>query len=288
MEKLWKAGAVPLFELPDPPDYTLDRAPLAQALAQVRYPLVASLETMAGIAPLQERLRDHLPYMEQLRTQEISFLGGPGGPQAGSSESTSWNLTNDAGYALAVSAGVASLSVGSAYTSVADFGELFRGVLVALASAGIPRCDRLAVKYLSIAPDLVGQPRSWRKWFRSDLTGWSGTEVLNDDAAVSAISQVQVSAPPTGDLAGPPAEVQAVIRNGFIPPGTLVPAMPPLQVEEPSYLIDLDLSTLGNQPFDPDSLVKQFFLFHSEIDKFFYWTLTTEGGEHFGLEVGNS
>lgn len=278
---------MPLFDLPDPPSYTLTRAPLVQALAQVRYPLIASFETMAGIAPLQELLRARFPYMEQISTQEISILGGPDGPAAGTSESTSWNLTNDDGYSATIGAGIASLSVGSDYSSVSDFSEVFREVLEALMKSRVPRCDRLGVRYLSVAAALPGDPRSWSRWFRPEIVGWSGTNVLAGEASASAISQVQVSSAPTGNLALSPADVSAVVRHGFVPSGTMVPGIPPVTVEEPSYLIDVDISTSGRQPFSIERLLGQFAAFHSEIDRFFYWSLTKEGGEYFGLEDSN-
>ncbi|HXH59118.1 TIGR04255 family protein [Iamia sp.] len=273
-----------LFGLPDPPSYTLSNAPLAQALAQVRFPLIAGFETMAGIAPLQERLRPRFPYMEQVKTQEIAFLTGPAGPAAGASESVSWNLTDDAGYTLAVNAGSATVSVGEAYTSVDDFIDALREVLVALADAGVPRSDRLGVRYLSLAPDLPGESGAWRRWFREELVGWAGSSVLSTRSLVSSVTQVHAIAAAVDDLSGPPGDVQAIVRHGFVPSGSVVPGIPPLDVGDPSYLLDVDVATVGHQDFDPDRLVEQFQLFHSQVDRFFYWTLTEEGGHHFGLE----
>ena len=82
LEKRWKDGTtefVPLFDLPVPPPYRLGNAPLVQALVQVRYPLVATLETLAGVAPIQAVLESNFPYMEQEKVQEIAFLFGPAG-----------------------------------------------------------------------------------------------------------------------------------------------------------------------------------------------------------------
>ena len=46
--------------------FTIDRPPLAQALAQVRYPLVGQFTTLEGVAPLQAELIDDFPYMEHV------------------------------------------------------------------------------------------------------------------------------------------------------------------------------------------------------------------------------
>jgi len=280
---------LPLFDIPEAPEYHLANAPLAQALAQVRYPLLAGLETMAGIAPLQETLRTEFPYMEQEKVQEVSLVVGPAGPAGGASaESVTWKLTNDAGTMIVIGAGSASLSAGDSYTSVVDFAADFDRLLRALAAANVPRCDRLGVRYLSLASDLPGEDRSWRRWFKPELLGWTGSEAVPDGALRTSINQVTLNHRPVGDLAGPPGEIEATIRHGAVPAGTTVPGIPPLQVAEPSYLLDLDVYVVGPQPFEPGAIGEQFALFHDQIDRFFYWSLTGKGAEHFGLEIRDS
>jgi uncharacterized protein (TIGR04255 family) len=280
---------LPLFDIPEAPGYQLANAPLAQALAQVRYPLIAALETMAGIAPLQESLRGRFPYMEQEKVQEVSLLVGPAGPAGGASaESVTWKLTDDAGTLLVIGAGSATLSAGTSYTTVADFSTDFRLLLDALLSAGVPRCDRLGVRYLSLAADLPGEERSWRRWFKPELVGWVGSDAVPVGALETSMSQVKLRHLPVGDLAGPPADIEATVRHGAVPARTAVPGIPPLNVVEPSYLLDLDVYVVGHQGFEPGSLLDQFRLFHDQIDRFFYWSLTPEGAKHFGLQVRNS
>ena len=255
-----------------------------QALAQVRYPLIAALETMPGVAPLQETLRETFPYMEQERMQEVSLVIGPAGPAGGTSAaSLTWNLTNDAGTVIVIGAGSATLSAGDSYTTVDAFSADFDHMLQALESVGVPRCDRLGVRYLSLAAGLPGEDRSWRRWFKPELLGWAGSEALADGALETSINQVMLKQPPTGDLAGPPADIQATVRHGAVPAGTDVPGIPPLHVPNPAYLLDLDVYVAGHQPFDPARILKQFEMFHEQIDHFFYWSLTQEGKEHFGI-----
>ena len=276
---------MPLFQIPEAPRYRLKRAPLVQALAQVRYPLIAALETMPGIAPLQEALRESFPYMEQERVQEVSLVIGPAGPAGGSgAESVTWNLTNDTGALIVIGAGSATLSSGASYTTVEPFSADFGRMLHALESVGVPRCDRLGVRYLSLAANLPGEDRSWRHWFKPELLGWAGSEAVADGALETSINQVMLSQPPTDDLAGPPADIQATVRHGAVPAGTDVPGIPPLQVSDASYLLDLDVYVTGHQPFDPAKILMQFEMFHAQIDRFFYWALTPEGAEHFGID----
>ncbi len=262
----------------------MERAPLVQALAQVRYPLIARLETMSGIAPLQESLREAFPYMEQQRVQEVSLVIGPAGPAGGASAaSVTWNLTNDDETLIVIGAGSATLSAGASYTTVEPFAEDFERMLQALRSVGVLRCERLGVRYLSICSSLPGEDRSWRRWFKPELLGWSGTETIVEGTLEASINQVVLRQSPTGDLAELPAEVQATVRHGVVMPGTEVPGIPPLHVSDDSYLLDLDVYMTGHQPFELVKILDQFKMFHTQIDRFFHWTLTTEGAEHFGI-----
>lgn len=276
---------MPLFDIPQPPPYSLTDAPLAQALAQVRYPLIAEFETMAGIVPLQRELREYFPYMEQQQVQEVSFVVGPAGPAAaGAAQSVTWNLTDDSGNLLVVGSGSATLSVGDTYSNVSDFADLFSRLLTALSTVKVPKCDRLGVRYLSIVHDLPGEGRAWRNWFNPDLLGWSGSAVVGDGCSISSMSQVQLTHPPTEGFSGLPSNIQAVVRHGAVPAGSAVPGIPPIQVDASSYLLDMDLSVEGRQPVHPSNLLDQFHILHAEIDRFFYWSLTREGGKHFGLK----
>ena len=276
---------MPLFQIPEAPRYRLQQAPLAQALAQVRFPLIAALETMSGIAPLQEALREEFPYMEQERVQEFSLVVGPAGPAGGaaSSESVTWKLTNDSGALIVIGAGGATLSAGASYTTVDDFSSDFSRMLDALLSVRVPRCDRLGVRYLSLAADLPGETRSWRRWFKPDLLGWPGSEVVAENALETSINQVVLRQLPTGDLPRLADEIQATVRHGAVPAQTEVPGIPPLQVSSPSYLIDLDVYSVVHQKFEPEAILEQFKVFHQQIDNFFYWSLTEEGADHFGI-----
>lgn len=281
-------GAVLLFNIPDPPDYSLSNAPLVQALAQVRYPLIADFESMSGIAPLQRELRDAFPYMQRQKVNELSFVAGPAGPSANAAESINWHFTSDADDLIVIGAGSATLSVGESYTGVSDFSRSFRRLLDALHAVGVTRSDRLGVRYLSTASDVPTEPQSWRQWFKSELYGWPGSGMVGDRVSITSISQTILAAPPEGLPVALPGNMQAVVRHGAIPSGTDVPGIPPFAVESASYLLDIDIFTEGAQQFQPQLIADQFSVFHREIDKFFYWSLTEEGGKHFGLsENGN-
>jgi uncharacterized protein (TIGR04255 family) len=276
-----------MFGLEPVPRYRLARPPLVQALGQIRYPVRARLQTLDGIAPLQDRLTDLFPYMNQEQVQQLSLLVGPGGPATSETQTTrTWRFTDDAGWALVVAADSATLSIGPQYGSFEEFHTRFRVVVDALRDVGgIPRCDRLGLRYVDIAETPPGNEGAWRSWFRPELTGWPATSVVGPTTRViTSITQTQLAAAPVGELAGPPVDIQAIVRHGYIPPGTLVPGVLPQQTTDAAFLIDIDLFVDGHQVFDADELSRQITMLHDQIDRFFRWTLATAGEEHFGLE----
>jgi uncharacterized protein (TIGR04255 family) len=273
-----------MFRLAPAPSYHLDRAPLAQALAQVRFPIIAILESLAGIAPLQEALRGRFPYMEQKDTHEVGILIGPGGPsEPMTSSQKTWELTDDYGYRLVVQPDRATLSVGDSYSGIGDFGDVFGQVLGALQNYGVPRCDRLGVRYLSIAADDPGSPGQWQVWFRQELRGL--VDIVETTSLRTSQTQLQLRTPATNEYADFPAAVQAIIRHGFAPRGSDLPGVPPIKLGSDAFFLDLDLFSNGQQAFDAAPIAAQFRKLHAEIDRFFYWALTDDGRDYFGLEL---
>jgi uncharacterized protein (TIGR04255 family) len=132
---------------------------------------------------------------------------------------------------------------------------------------------------------LTGEPQAWREWFRPELIGWSGGSLIGGHTSVvTSITQTQLTASPTGDFAGLPYDVQATVRHGYVPPNTMVPGVAHEPIENPAFLLDIDLFIDGHQPFDGEELARQVTLLHDQIDRFFRWSLTPEGEEHFALE----
>jgi len=287
--RYWNAFGtfVAVFDLEPVSRYRLARPPLVQALGQVRYPVRARLQTLDGIAPLQDSLADLFPYMNEEQMQQVSFLLGPGAPATSQTQTArTWRFTDDAGWALVVAADGATLSIGPQYGSFEEFRSRFHTIVNALRdTAGIPRSDRLGLRYIDIAETPPGNEGAWRTWFRPELLGWSATPLVGPTTRVTtSLTQTQLAAAPVGELAGPPVEIQAIVRHGYIPPGTVVPAVLPQPTTSAAFLMDMDLFVDGHQAFDADELTRQITLLHDQIDRFFRWSLAAEGEAHFGLE----
>ncbi len=275
-----------MFRLDPPGRYRLARAPLAQALVQVRFPMIARLQTAEGIAPIQERLRDRYPYMTARNEIAVQPPTGPGGQPPVITGGVAYELTDDDDRIVTIGGGSATLSVGAAYEGVEEFAGRMEAVLAVLAEeARIPRCDRLGARYLTVVEQPPGHEAGWKEWFRRELTGWAASGVLDDETRLEAgLNQVSLRSPAASSFAGP-AEIRANIQHGLVPSGSGIPGNPPITTSAWSYIISMDLFCETAQPFDPVGLRSQFEELHSEIDSFFRWSLTPAGEKHFGYEA---
>lgn len=276
-----------MFDLPDVPPYRLLRAPLAQALAQVRYPIQARLGTMDGLARVQELLGSDYPFLEPAAAADggIEVQFGPAGAQAAVTHQNQLVFKSEDGHSIWVTPDSTTLSVGDAYKGARDFGQRFEKVLNVLTRIGVSRCDRIAARYLSVAPTPPNDNDAWTRWFNTELIGWQGHGHLRGDVKLaSTITQSELTASPSGTLADFPASVGALIRHGLVPSGSTVNGIPAVQVHSPSFVLDFDFFCAAPQPWRAQRLNLQFIALHGQIDKFFKWTLQDAGLDYFGYE----
>jgi uncharacterized protein (TIGR04255 family) len=266
------------------PRYRMSAAPLVQALAQVNFPIVPKLQTVEGIAPLQERLAELLPYMNQQVIQQVELLVGPAGPAAGSAQSgTIYVFTDDDGWSLQVTTQSATLSVeGANYRGVEDFRQRLETVWAALRdAAAIRRCDRLGVRYVDIV-QLDGV--EWAGWFRPEIVGLANPK-LSGDALASSLTETRLRSELSEAFAGQAGQIEGIIRHGVVPAGSLMQGIPPRPIGQPSFILDMDTFVAAPQPFEPERLADQFSDLHTTIDKVFHWAVTEDGREQFGYEL---
>lgn len=275
-----------MFNLPAVAPYRLTRAPLAQALGQVRFPLQARLGTIEGIAAVQDSLSDRYPYLQAPAPGIELQLGGPGVPAAFSPGAEQFVFSSDDGHSVHVNPSGFTLSVGPGYNGYRDFNERFRELVSLLHDVvRVPRCDRIAVRYLTLAATPPGDDAKWTKWFRPELLGWIGGAYLDDGTQLlNSLNQVQLRSRPQDPFASFPADVAGVIRHGLVPGGSSVNGMPPVAVSSESYVLDFDFFCEHPQAWDQERLMRQFDALHDQMDRFFFWALTDTGAEDFGYE----
>jgi len=274
-----------VFELGPVGQYRLVRAPLAQALAQVRFPLLAKLQTFEGVAPLQDALLTDYPYMDKLAEAGFAFAVGQAAPVQ-SEQTTSWHFKDDDGRLLVVSSNAMTLSVGRQYSGFADFKQRFEGALAALITSLSPsKCLQVGIRFFNLVDDIGNDEGRWKSIFNSSIVGWPASQIIHGDTRLqSSVSQIQLASPPVNELAEFPGDVQAVIRHGIAPAASIAPGIPAIQLAERGFFLDIDTFVTGTQEFDAKEILKQFEAMHSQADRFFLWTLTDEGREYFGLK----
>ena len=249
----------------------LANAPLVRVIAQIRFPLVASIEKRDFIGSFQEAIRRTYPVLRPEQTRSVVF-----GPE-GMVEARTGNIwrfsSKDGSWRVALAPDFLALETGR-YTSRADFVDRFRTVLRALADHVEPQVtDRLGVRYIdqvsgdhfSDLPTLV----------RREVAGiWSTP--LAGHASQSIAESLFTLPDGSGNLKA---------RWGVVPAEATVDPAAIDPLDTPSWILDLDAFAARSQTFDVDEVVRQTTAFAERIYSFFRWTVTTEFLRRYGGDV---
>ena len=259
---------------PTPPEVPLTDPPLVRVIAQVRFPLIASLEKRHFIASFQEAIRESYPVLRP--EEERSVVLGPPGAVDTTRSNTIWRF-NEARGAWRVTLAPDFLALETTeYTSRGDFMERLRVVLEALREHVDPQVlDRIGVRYidrvsgenLSALPDLV----------RPEVAGILGSPLAAH--AQHAVSQSVFMLP--GNEGQMTARWGLLAAQSTIDPGALH------AIDQPSWILDTDAFQSfqeGSRRFDVDSVVEQAQGFAERIYSIFRWAVTDEFLRRYGGE----
>ncbi len=229
-----------------PIEVHLPRTPLVKVIAQVRFPPILTIRNPDSVAVFQEALRDTYPNLSEDRVQNVDLTIGQ---QAKVSEELIWRLA-DRGqqplWRVSLAVGFVALET-TAYQSRGDFLERLDGVVAALDQAFHPAdVNRLGLRYIDrlktdavervgnlIQPEILGILRS-----AADLPLTLG------DATVRLVTEAQFVAK-EGLIQARWAKLPT---NTTYDPSNLEP------INEPSWVLDLDMFTRQPQPFVRESL----------------------------------
>ena len=253
---------------PAVPSVPLPRSPLSFVVAQVRFPMVASISKEDFIGPFQERIRS--TYSDLRREKEMNVLVGPAGVQFGQSGDV-WRFTDDkSGWEVALAPEFLALATNS-YTSRADFTGRLGVLLEALGTWLNPqKVRRLGVRYV----DRIGEEHlgDIRRLVRPEVLGPVAPDT--DAPAVSLVHNL--------------AEYQYLFsdsshlraRWGLLPAdATFDPALDPINSR--SWVLDLDASH-GERPFEPTAIQEEVKIFTDRIYRYFRWVVTNDFLKIFG------
>ena len=259
---------------PPPPEVPLTDPPLVRVIAQVRFPLIASLEKRESIASFQEAIRKFYPV---LRPEEgRSVVLGSQGVVVDARSNTSWRF-NEASGAWRVTLASDFLALETTkYASREDFMERFRLVLEALKEHVDPRVlDRLGVRYIDrvSGENMSALPRL----VRPEVAGILASPL--SEHAQSAVSENVFILPGNAG--------QITARWGLLAPQSTTDPGALDAIDEPSWILDIDAFQsfqAGSRRLDVDSVVEQTRGFAERIYALFRWAVTDEFLRRYGGE----
>jgi uncharacterized protein (TIGR04255 family) len=253
---------------PPPAEVPLTDAPLVRVIAQVRFPMVASVETRDFIAPFQEAIRTEYPVLRP--EQSRSFFVGQRGVMDTRSN-TVWRFHDASGaWSVTLAPDFLALETGR-YTSRQDFLDRLKRVLAALVAHVDPKViDRLGVRYIDrVTGDNLGD---LPQLVRPEVCGVLSTPLAAH--ARHAISEAMFVLPDNGG--------QVMTRWGRVPArGTVDPAAVEA-IDEPSWLLDVDAFQAETRELDVEAAVEQARGFAERIYSVFRWTVTDEFLRRYG------
>lgn len=256
---------------PAPPEIPLPGAPLVRVIAQVRFPLVASVESQEFIAPFQEAIRKEYPVLRQERAQSI-FVGPKGATPL--AESKVWRFSDSTrGWRATLAPDFVALE-STAYTNRTDMLNRFGRLLKATESHVNPQIvDRVGVRYID---RIVGaQLENINAMLRPEIAGVLGAGF--GSSAVHALSE-SVFLIPGGAR-------RLLARWGLVAEGATFDANALEAIEQKSWILDLDVFDEESRPFETTRLVGLAEEFAKVSYTFFRWAVTEAFLREYGARL---
>lgn len=256
----------PLVAIPPEP-VPLAKAPLIRVLAAARFPMIAEIETPEFAATFQKTVGTAYPLASQ-ETIELHATRTDGVVSVASN--TVRRFMDEAGWRISLARDFIALETPS-YVSRPDFLARFRNLLDALIKQVTPaRVDRLGVRYID---RIKGQDLMDIARLVQPELAWVANTPLMPQCKHSF-----------GDNLFDLGTSQLAARWGLLPenstpdPSTIEP------IPEPSWILDLDMSTKAHSPFAVDAICQTAEAFAARIYTFFRWAVTDEFLRRFGGE----
>jgi uncharacterized protein (TIGR04255 family) len=264
------APQIPLVG-PPPSEIPLATPPLVRVIAQVRFPMILSVEKKEFIAAFQEAIRNDYPILRREQNVLLDLEGMEKRP------STTWNFHDPkTKWRVALTADFLALET-TDYSSREDFLARLRRVLQPLAAHFNPAAvDRLGVRYVDRieGENLADLPLL----IRPEVCGILASP-LRDHVPLSITESLFELLPDEG-------RVKA--RWGLLPSQRTVEPAVVEEREAPSWILDLDAFRVfpdGQEPFDVDAIVDRARGFAERIYSIFRWSITDEFLRRYGGET---
>lgn len=254
---------------PVPKEVPLKNAPLVKVIAQLRFPIIVSIEKQDFIAGFQEAIRDDYPVLRP--EQAFSLTLNPVGP-SGNISAKIWRFTNEQKtWTVSLSQDFIAIET-SVYTSRSDFLKKWKQVLIAAAEhLRLKQYDRLGVRYIDRIQD--NALASIKKFVRPEALG-----ILND------FSESEISHTFSETLFRV-EDSQLLARWGKLTANsTFDPAAIEPQSKE-SWVLDLDMFRNKTESLDVEKVMNTSNFYAERIYSFFIWAVTKDFLKYYGGNV---
>lgn len=253
---------------PAPDEIPLSRAPLVHVVLQARFSSVLKIDTREGIIPFQENIRAAYPLLEQAQVRQYRIAVGADMPSVQPTDSNLWRFSDaNRNWLLSLAADAVTLE-SRRYDGRTDFLERWLKVLSQVEACFAPGLAvRLGVRYINriSGSSLAGLG----DWVLPSLIGVAQPELR--EYVTEAVSQASLRV----------AEGALFLRWGIVPAGASVdPALPSLN--DPSWILDIDVSSTEQRSFSAPDLTDGFQALASRAYTVFRYALTDAGLDHFG------
>lgn len=262
--------SMPLTPLSGPPptEVPLTTPPLVRVIAQVRFPVIASIDKRDFIGAFQEAIRKEYPVLrpEQSRSMVLGVEG-----VLDTRNTTAWRFHDvESGWRVTLAPNFMALET-SRYSSRDDFLKRFHRILLALEAHVNPRMiDRLGVRYID---RITGENlSSLESLVRPEVSGVLSTP-LSSFVRHALSEHVFVL---------PEEEGQVTARWGLVPSHSTVDPAAVEPIGEPSWLLDVDAFHENTRMLDVDATVVQARRFAERIYSIFRWAVTDEFLQRYG------
>lgn len=256
---------------PPPVEIPLTTSPIVHVIAQVRFPLITSIEKREFIARFQESIRRDYPVLrpEQSRGLVLSSEGG-----LDERTTTSWRFyETSSDWWVTLAPDFLALET-RRYSSREDFLDRFRKLLLELVTHIDPKViDRVGLRYVDRVqgPNLSDLPLL----LRPEVSGILATPMA--EHARHALSESAFNLPDgTGVV---------TTRWGLVPARSTVDPAVIEPLESESWLLDIDAFQLFRdtpQALDVETTVAQVRGFAERIYSIFRWAVTDEFLKRYG------
>lgn len=248
--------------------------PLISVVAQLRFPPIASIASDEFVGPFQEAIRADYPVLRQEHEVRFAFTqAGATSEQAG----VVWRFTDvDGAWAASLASSFLALET-SSYVDRDDFVARWKALLDALAATIAPATfDRFGLRYVDrVLLDDVGGLDALGTLVRPEVRGIATCELGPDGELVHSISDAEFK------VAG------SVLhgRWGVLPPNAQLLPLRDDPIDQPTWLLDLDMYTEDAAGFEPDPVAQLTSEFADRIYRFFRWAVELDLLRHYGGAV---